>query len=47
MTTSTCCTSIDDAGTTVPYVPDPLTDRRYRFDGDVAADVADAEAAIR
>lgn len=28
------------------YVPDPLTGRRFRLDGDVAADVADAEAAI-
>ncbi|MCU1461667.1 MAG: filamentation induced by cAMP protein Fic [Acidimicrobiales bacterium] len=29
------------------YVPDLLADRRFRIDGDVAADVADAEAAIR
>jgi Fic family protein len=28
------------------YVPDLLADRRFRIDGDVAADVADAEAAI-
>jgi Fic family protein len=28
------------------YVPDPLIGRRFRLDGDVAADVADAEAAI-
>ncbi len=28
------------------YVPDPLTGRRITLDGDVAADVADAEAAI-
>jgi Fic family protein len=28
------------------YVPDPLLDRRYVLDGGVAADVADAEAAI-
>ena len=28
------------------YVPDPLTGRTVRLDGDVAADVADAEAAI-
>jgi len=28
------------------YVPDPLLSRRFVFDGDVAADVADAEAAI-
>src|SRR5580704_4396096 len=28
------------------YVPDTLTGRRIVFDGDVAADVADAEAAI-
>ncbi len=28
------------------YVPDRLTDRRLAFDGDVAADAADAEAAI-
>jgi len=28
------------------YVPDPLIGRRFVFDGDVAADVADAEAAI-
>ncbi len=28
------------------YLPDPLVGRRFRFDGDVAADVADAEAAI-
>jgi Fic family protein len=29
------------------YVPDPLVGRRFRLDGDVAADVTDAEAAIR
>ncbi len=28
------------------YVPDPLAGRRFALDGDVAADVADAEAAI-
>ena len=28
------------------YVPDQLTGRRFVFDGDVAADAADAEAAI-
>jgi len=28
------------------YVPDPIADRRIRLDGDVAADVADAEVAI-
>src|SRR5660397_126677 len=28
------------------YVPDPLMGRSFVFDGDVAADVADAEAAI-
>lgn len=28
------------------YVPDPLTGRRFLLDGDVAADVADAEAAV-
>src|SRR6266700_4107657 len=28
------------------YVPDPLMGRRIVFDGDVAADVADAETAI-
>src|SRR3990172_6582522 len=28
------------------YLPDPLVDRPIRLDGDVAADVADAEAAI-
>ncbi len=28
------------------YVPDPLVDRSFTFDGDVSADVADAEAAI-
>jgi Fic family protein len=28
------------------YLPDPLVGRRFSFDGDVAADVADAEAAI-
>ena len=28
------------------YLPDPLVDRRVALDGDVAADVADAEAAI-
>ncbi len=28
------------------YLPDPLAERSYRLDGDVAADVADAEAAI-
>lgn len=28
------------------YVPDPLTGRRFRLDGDVAAEVADAERAI-
>jgi Fic family protein len=28
------------------YVPDPLVGRRFRLDGDVAADVTDAEAAI-
>jgi Fic family protein len=28
------------------YVPDQLTSRRFTFDGDVAADAADAEAAI-
>ena len=26
------------------YLPDLLTERRFAFDGDVAADVADAEA---
>ena len=26
------------------YLPDPLAIRRFSFDGDVAADVADAEA---
>src|SRR5207247_8706058 len=29
------------------YVPDLLSERRFRIDGDVAADVADAETAIR
>ena len=29
------------------YVPDPLANRAFSLDGDVAADVADAEAAIR
>lgn len=29
------------------YVPDLIAERRFRLDGDVAADVADAEAAIR
>src|ERR1700760_545197 len=29
------------------YVPDLLTERAIRLDGDIAADVADAEAAIR
>ena len=29
------------------YLPDPLAARRFRLDGDVAAEVADAEAAIR
>jgi Fic family protein len=28
------------------YVPDPLAERSFAFEGDVAADVADAEAAI-
>ena len=28
------------------YIPDPLAERQVRLDGDVAADVADAEAAI-
>ncbi len=28
------------------YVPDPLVGRAFRLDGDVAADVADAEAAV-
>ena len=28
------------------YLPDPLVGRRFRFDGDAAADVAEAEAAI-
>jgi Fic family protein len=28
------------------YLPDPLLDRRFALDGDVAADIADAEAAI-
>jgi len=28
------------------YLPDPLVDRRFALDGDVAADIADAEAAI-
>jgi Fic family protein len=28
------------------YVPDPVTGREFRLDGEVAADVADAEAAI-
>ena len=28
------------------YLPDPLVDRRFTLDGDVAADIADAEAAI-
>ena len=28
------------------YLPDPLLDRTIRFDGDVAADIADAERAI-
>jgi len=28
------------------YVPDPLRDREFRFEGEVAADVTDAEAAI-
>ena len=28
------------------YLPDPLVGRRFALDGDVAADVADAEAAI-
>ena len=28
------------------YVPDPLVNRTFRLDGDVAADVADAEAAL-
>lgn len=28
------------------YIPDPLAERNVRLDGDVAADVADAEAAI-
>src|SRR5437868_1737431 len=28
------------------YVPDPLSARTFQLDGDVAADVADAEAAI-
>lgn len=28
------------------YLPDPLSDRRFTFDGDVAADVTDAETAI-
>ena len=28
------------------YLPDPLAGRRFVLDGDVAADVADAEAAL-
>lgn len=28
------------------YLPDPLTGRRFVLDGDVAVDVADAEAAL-
>ena len=28
------------------YIPDPLVGRRFVLDGDVAADVADAEAAL-
>jgi Fic family protein len=28
------------------YLPDPLVDRRFSLDGDVAADIADAEVAI-
>jgi hypothetical protein len=28
------------------YLPDPLRDREFQLDGEVAADVADAEAAI-
>jgi hypothetical protein len=28
------------------YIPDPLAGRRFVLDGDVAADVADAEAAL-
>src|ERR1700727_1208723 len=28
------------------YVPDPLIGRQFVFEGDVAADIADAEAAI-
>jgi Fic family protein len=28
------------------YLPDPLVDRRFMLDGDVAAEIADAEAAI-
>lgn len=28
------------------YIPDPLIDRPFAFEGDVAADIADAEAAI-
>src|SRR5680860_77527 len=29
------------------YIPDPLTERVLRLDGNVAADVADAETAVR
>jgi len=29
------------------YIPDVLADRRFRLDGDVAAEVADAEGAVR
>ena len=29
------------------YLPDPLVGRTFRLDGDVAADIADAEAAIQ
>ena len=28
------------------YMPDPLAGRRFVLDGDVAADIADAEAAL-
>src|SRR5438309_1596222 len=29
------------------YLPDQLTDQRFQFDGDVSADIADAESAVR